>query len=150
MKRHLKLAEVCKQLDLPPYVLRYWETEFPALQKGSGGKSGGARTFDESEVAVLRRIKQLLYDEGYTIAGARKKLESEPPQPAGEASKLFSEEVEKPAPKQRGGSRRKKAASAKQALDSAPDERIETLRRGVAEALREAREILSLLERPSG
>jgi len=145
---YYKIGEACKMLDIQPYVLRYWETEFPALQ-GSGKGSGATRTFDEEEIAVLRRIKQLLYDEGYTIAGARKKLESEPVPVAGETGSLFSDGTPAPPEKARRRSGRKKKSAAAGTLDSAPDERIETLRRGVAEALREAREILSLLEKSS-
>ena len=77
MKRSFKLAEVCKQLDLPPYVLRYWETEFPALQSSTNRANGPGRAYSVEEVGILRRIKQLLYEEGYTIAGAKKKLESD-------------------------------------------------------------------------
>lgn len=75
MKRSYKIGEVCKLLDIQPYVLRYWETEFPALhpQKSQSGQ----RAYSEAEIDVIRRIKRLLYDEGYTIAGAKKRLESE-------------------------------------------------------------------------
>jgi DNA-binding transcriptional MerR regulator len=72
---YYKIGEACKALDIQPYVLRYWETEFPAI---SPGKSrSGQRVYSEKELEVIRRIKQLLYDEGYTIAGAKKKLEGE-------------------------------------------------------------------------
>jgi DNA-binding transcriptional MerR regulator len=138
MKRSFKLAEICKQLDLPPYVLRYWETEFPALQ-GEGRGTGAARTFTPEDLAVLRRIKQLLYDEGYTIAGAKKKIETEPaPRADVAAAPLFVEEAVDGDARSRSG-----------ALDSASDERIESLRRGVADALRDARAILSLLGKSS-
>ena len=72
---YYKIGEACRMLDIQPYVLRYWETEFPAL---SPAKSrSGQRVYNEKELAVIRRIKELLYDEGYTIAGAKKKLEGE-------------------------------------------------------------------------
>src|SRR5438270_5589625 len=72
---YYKIGEACKALDIQPYVLRYWETEFPAL---SPSKSrSGQRVYSEKELEIIRRIKQLLYDEGYTIAGAKKKLEGE-------------------------------------------------------------------------
>src|SRR5260370_746640 len=72
---YYKIGEACKALGIQPYVLRYWETEFPAL---SPSKSrSGQRVYSEKELEVIRRIKQLLYDEGYTIAGAKKKLEGE-------------------------------------------------------------------------
>src|ERR1700734_2927111 len=72
---YYKIGEACKALGIQPYVLRYWETEFPAL---SPSKSrSGQRVYNEKEQDIIRRIKQLLYDEGYTIAGAKKKLEGE-------------------------------------------------------------------------
>jgi DNA-binding transcriptional MerR regulator len=72
---YYKIGEACKALDIQPYVLRYWETEFPAI---SPNKSrSGQRVYSEKELEIIRRIKELLYDEGYTIAGAKKKLEGE-------------------------------------------------------------------------
>lgn len=74
-RKGLRTADVCKELDIQPYVLRYWEGEFQAL--AGGGKSGAQRTYSPEEMLVLRRIRELLYDEGYTIAGAKKKLDAE-------------------------------------------------------------------------
>ena len=73
-KKGFKIGEVCKLLDIQPYVLRYWETEFVALHPAKS--QSGQRVYADAEVAVIRRIKELLYDEGYTIAGAKKQLES--------------------------------------------------------------------------
>src|SRR5258708_36866453 len=86
---YYKIGEACKALGIQPYVLRYWETEFPAL---SPSKSrSGQRGYSEKELEVIRRIKQLLYDEGYTIAGANKKPDGQPAagsrgEPAGPAA----------------------------------------------------------------
>ncbi|HXG57408.1 MAG TPA: MerR family transcriptional regulator [Thermoanaerobaculia bacterium] len=74
-KRLYKIGEVCRIADVQPYVLRYWETEFPPLSPGKSG--GGQRLYTQREIDVILRIKQLLYQEGFTIAGAKKKLESE-------------------------------------------------------------------------
>jgi DNA-binding transcriptional MerR regulator len=76
-----KIGEVCKTADLQPYVLRYWETEFPSLAPGKSG--GGQRLYTRREVDIILRIKELLYKEGFTIAGAKKRLEQElaDPQP---------------------------------------------------------------------
>lgn len=74
-KRTFKIGEVCRMADVQPYVLRYWETEFPALAPSKSG--GGQRLYSQREIDVIMRIKQLLYSEGFTIAGAKKKLESE-------------------------------------------------------------------------
>src|SRR5207253_1958996 len=70
-----KIGEVCKIADVQPYVLRYWETEFPALAPNKSG--GGQRLYSQREIDTILRIKQLLYSEGFTIAGAKKRLESE-------------------------------------------------------------------------
>lgn len=61
--------------DVQPYVLRYWETEFPPLAPEKSG--GGQRLYTQREIDIVMRIKQLLYSEGFTIAGAKKKLETE-------------------------------------------------------------------------
>jgi len=74
-KRMYKIGEVCRLADVQPYVLRYWETEFPALAPEKSG--GGQRVYSQREIDVILRIKQLLYTEGFTIAGAKKKLELE-------------------------------------------------------------------------
>ena len=74
-KRLYKIGEVCRMADVQPYVLRYWETEFPPLAPNKSG--GGQRLYTQREIDVVMRIKQLLYSEGFTIAGAKKKLETE-------------------------------------------------------------------------
>ena len=73
--RLYKIGEVCKLADVQPYVLRYWETEFPQLAPNKSG--GGQRLYTRREIDTILRIKQLLYSEGFTIAGAKKKLETE-------------------------------------------------------------------------
>src|SRR3954451_21778333 len=78
--RLYKIGEVCKVADVQPYVLRYWETEFPPLAPNKSG--GGQRLYTRREIDVILRIKQLLYSEGFTIAGAKKKLELELSEPA--------------------------------------------------------------------
>ncbi len=71
-----KIGEVCKLADVQPYVLRYWETEFPQLAPNKSG--GGQRLYTRREIDTILRIKELLYRDGFTIAGAKKKLEEEP------------------------------------------------------------------------
>jgi DNA-binding transcriptional MerR regulator len=70
-----KPAEACKIAEVAPYVLRYWETEFPALSEGK--EKTGPRAYTERDVRVIARIRELLYDEGFTVAGAKKRLEAE-------------------------------------------------------------------------
>src|SRR5687767_15716802 len=79
-KQLYKIGEVCKMADVQPYVLRYWETEFPSLTPNKSG--GGQRLYTQREIDIILRIKQLLYSEGFTIAGAKKKLETEIGEPA--------------------------------------------------------------------
>jgi DNA-binding transcriptional MerR regulator len=68
-------AEACRIAEVAPYVLRYWETEFPEL---SGGKDkGSSKLYTARDVKIISRIRELLYDEGFTVAGAKKRLEAE-------------------------------------------------------------------------
>ena len=70
-----KPAEVCAIADVPPYVLRSWEAEFPGLSGGKNAK--GARVYGRSEVELVVRIKGLVFGEGLTLGAARKKLEGD-------------------------------------------------------------------------
>jgi DNA-binding transcriptional MerR regulator len=70
-----KPAEACRVAEVAPYVLRYWETEFPALSEGK--EKGAARLYTGRDVRIIGRIRELLYDEGFTVAGAKKRLEAE-------------------------------------------------------------------------
>jgi DNA-binding transcriptional MerR regulator len=79
-KRLYKIGEVCRIADVQPYVLRYWETEFASLAPNKSG--GGQRLYTQREIDIVLRIKQLLYSEGFTIAGAKKKLDAEAVEPA--------------------------------------------------------------------
>ncbi len=83
-KLFFKIGEVCELAGVQAHVLRYWETEFPMLapQKNRAGQ----RTYRRRDVEMALRIRELLYDEQYTIAGAKKKLASELRAPGREAS----------------------------------------------------------------
>ncbi|MDQ4120335.1 MAG: MerR family transcriptional regulator [Acidobacteriota bacterium] len=85
-KIYFKIGEVCDLVGVQAHVLRYWETEFPMLapQKNRAGQ----RTYRRRDVEIALRIKELLYEELYTIAGAKKKLSSEIRGNASEAPKL--------------------------------------------------------------
>jgi DNA-binding transcriptional MerR regulator len=74
-KSHFKTSEVCQLTDTQPYVLRFWESEFPQLNPERG--RGGQPVYTRQDIDLVLRIKQLLYDEEYTIEGARKRLEQE-------------------------------------------------------------------------
>ena len=74
-KLFFKIGEVCEITDTQPYVLRYWESEFPALAPAKN--SSGQRIYRRKDIETVLRIKQLLYEVGFTIAGAKKRLEAE-------------------------------------------------------------------------
>jgi DNA-binding transcriptional MerR regulator len=67
-----RISEVSRLTDLKPFVLRYWETEFPMLEPVKS--SIGHRLYRQEDVDLVLKIKRLLYDEGFTIAGARRHL----------------------------------------------------------------------------
>jgi DNA-binding transcriptional MerR regulator len=74
-KLYFRIGEVAKLCDLPTYVLRFWETEFPMLAPKKS--STGQRLYRQRDVENVVRIKKLLYEEGFTIAGARQQLKTE-------------------------------------------------------------------------
>lgn len=118
-KIYFKIGEVCELLDVQAHVLRYWETEFSALspQKNKSGQ----RSYRRRDVEIALRIKQLLYSEMFTIAGARKKLLQESregkskPAAAAVAAPEPAEVIESPAP-----AAAKASAPAKQPRNDAP------------------------------
>jgi DNA-binding transcriptional MerR regulator len=74
-KLYFRIGEVARMCHLPAYVLRFWETEFPQLRPVKS--STGQRMYRRRDVESVVRIKRLLYEEGYTIAGARQHLRDE-------------------------------------------------------------------------
>ena len=73
------ISEVSAQLDIPAHVLRFWESKFSALKPMK--RSGGRRYYRTEDIQLLRTIKSLLYDEGYTIKGAQNTLKKRSPSP---------------------------------------------------------------------
>ena len=69
-KLFFKIGEVCELTDTQPYVLRYWESEFPALAPAKN--NSGQRIYRRRDIETILRIKTLLYEEGFTIAGQRR------------------------------------------------------------------------------
>jgi DNA-binding transcriptional MerR regulator len=120
-KLFFKIGEVCEITDTQPYVLRYWESEFPALAPAKN--SSGQRIYRRRDIETVLRIKQLLYEEGFTIAGAKKRLETEM---AGRGNTPTSQ--------------------AKAVVDSEEADEDPT-RRALQEVRETLREILTLLER---
>ena len=74
-KLYFRIGEVSELCRLPAYVLRFWETEFPQLKPVKS--STGQRMYRRKDVEAVLRIKKLLYEEGFTIAGARQQLRTE-------------------------------------------------------------------------
>ena len=175
-KLYFKIGEACKQLDIQPYVLRYWETEFPALSPDKS--KSGQRVYSREDLGIIRRIKELLYDEGYTIAGAKKKLEGElesgglaEPAAEPEAEEEPAPEKPEPAPEKAASKPAKKAKAKEQpepepapepspqmAAKTKPAEEPELdsgaadakmLRDGIQDALKEVRAILAILDSKS-
>jgi DNA-binding transcriptional MerR regulator len=72
-----KASEVCEIAQIPPYVLRSWEKEFPRL--GASARPGGPRIYRRSDIEQILRIKQLVFAEGLTLSGARRRIEGDPP-----------------------------------------------------------------------
>jgi len=74
-KLYFRIGEVSRLCGLPSYVLRFWETEFPQLKPSKSGT--GQRMYRRQNVENVLQIKKLLYDQGFTIAGARQQLRAE-------------------------------------------------------------------------
>ena len=74
-KRYFTIGEVSELCDVKPHVLRYWETEFPSLSPAK--RRGNRRYYQRHDVLMVRQIRGLLYEQGYTIGGARLRLEGE-------------------------------------------------------------------------
>lgn len=74
-KLYFRIGEVAKLCEVPTYVLRFWEGEFPQLRPNKGGT--GQRLYRRRDVEMALRVRTLLYDEGYTIPGARQAFKAE-------------------------------------------------------------------------
>jgi DNA-binding transcriptional MerR regulator len=74
-KLYFRIGEVSRLCGLPSYVLRFWETEFNQLKPSKSGT--GQRMYRKIDVENVLRVKKLLYDQGFTIAGARQQLRAE-------------------------------------------------------------------------
>src|ERR1700719_170201 len=87
-KLYFRIGDVARLAGIKPYVLRFWETEFPALGPRKSGT--GHRLYRRKDVEMVLEIKRLLYEQRFTIEGARKFLETRPKpevRPSGKASK---------------------------------------------------------------
>jgi len=91
-KRELfKAADVCEVVQVQPYVLRSWEAEFPQI--GQAPASGGPRLYRRSDVELVLRIKQLVFEEGLTLSGARRRLDEDGGSKESSGAAILVEEV---------------------------------------------------------
>jgi DNA-binding transcriptional MerR regulator len=74
-KRYFAIGEVAELCGVKAHVLRYWEQEFPQLKPGK--RRGNRRYYQRQDVIIIRQIRALLYEQGFTIGGARNKLQGE-------------------------------------------------------------------------
>jgi DNA-binding transcriptional MerR regulator len=74
-KRYFTIGEVAELCNVKPHVLRYWEQEFPQLKPVK--RRGNRRYYQRHDVILIRQIRSLLYEKGFTIGGARQQLEGE-------------------------------------------------------------------------
>ncbi|OGJ90993.1 MAG: hypothetical protein A2268_09600 [Candidatus Raymondbacteria bacterium RifOxyA12_full_50_37] len=91
-KRYFSIREVCDETGLEQHVLRYWETEFPGLRPKKN--RAGNRAYRDKDISLIKTIKQLLYDEQYTIQGARKKLASKREEHDSEVQPTFFDNID--------------------------------------------------------
>lgn len=96
-KRYFTIGEVSELCGVKPHVLRYWEQEFTQLKPVK--RRGNRRYYQHHEVLLIRRIRELLYEQGFTISGARNKLDGSnepvpPPEPEKPTISLDEEGIE--------------------------------------------------------
>jgi DNA-binding transcriptional MerR regulator len=96
-KLYYRIGEVARLCGVETYVLRFWETEFPQLKPNKSG--AGQRLYRRREVDLARRIRHLLYEEGYTIPGARHAIQSESRKPAESGQMQLAETGARATPK---------------------------------------------------
>jgi DNA-binding transcriptional MerR regulator len=109
-----KAPEVCEMTELQPYVLRSWEKEFPGI--GVQKSSDGQRLYRDSDIEQVRRIKRLVFGEGLTLAGARRRLEESAPMPVAPLDDEVTEVLEA-----LGSDARTRVASVRQGLQAILD-----------------------------
>jgi len=90
-KRYFTIGEVSELCGVKPHVLRYWEQEFTQLRPMK--RRGNRRYYQHHEVLLIRRIRELLYEQGFTISGARNKLDSRASNLAGGIEEMQIEEA---------------------------------------------------------
>jgi DNA-binding transcriptional MerR regulator len=138
-KLFFKIGEVCELAGVQAHVLRYWESEFPMLapQKNRAGQ----RVYRKRDVEIALRIKELLYEDQYTIAGAKKRLAND--LRAGGKLKILSSD---PGEDSGSAAAAARAGSKTASTQSGPGNRTAEDRKALRRVASELRELLSLLE----
>ena len=119
-KDEFKLNEVCKLASVQPYMLRFWGSEFPQLEAGRSGS--GQRLYSRDQVDLILEIRRLLFDEGLTIAGARKRLgdAGEP----GDDQEQADSAAKKRSPRKKKAKKEAPAAASTEEEKAAPQETV--------------------------
>jgi DNA-binding transcriptional MerR regulator len=94
-KRYFTIGEVSELCGVKPHVLRYWEQEFTQLKPVK--RRGNRRYYQHHEVLLIRRIRELLYEQGFTISGARNKLDARLDEGGGSGSAAITSKSSAPA-----------------------------------------------------
>ena len=138
-KLFFKIGEVCELAGVQAHVLRYWESEFPMLQPQKN--RAGQRVYRKRDVEIALRIKDLLYEDQYTIAGAKKRLAND--LRTGGKLKIVSEENE--------NSELEAVASDSETGEPAASRAVRTAeeRKSLRKVATELREILAMLDAPT-
>jgi DNA-binding transcriptional MerR regulator len=138
-KLFFKIGEVCELAGVQAHVLRYWESEFPMLapQKNRAGQ----RVYRKRDVEIALRIKELLYEDQYTIAGAKKRLANDL-RAGGKLKIVSSDESDDSQQSASPATLRGKTIAGESAPRSAQD------RKAIRRVTSELRELLSMLENP--
>ena len=146
-KLYFRIGDVARLCEVPAYVLRFWESEFPQLKPNKGGT--GQRLYRKKDVEMALRIKSLLYDQGYTIPGARQVFKAEA-RPRDATPFAAPEATDSPQPGASGPDLRTRETAATISMAPAPVASISTLRRDTQiHSLRDdLRSLLAMLNKP--
>ena len=150
------ISEVADELHIPQHVLRFWETKFPQIKPLKRG--GGRRYYRPDDIALLRRISDLLYIQGYTIKGVQRllregggRLSDDIPPPTADEQAASAAERDEPAPRDPElpmpglGATTGPAPAPRMGTRTRPEAEVERLRAALSEALRELEAIRALI-----
>ena len=116
-----KLSEVCKLANVQPYMLRFWGTEFPKLEAAKSGT--GQRHYSREQAELILEIRHLLFEEGLTIAGARKRIEAQ----GGKPSKVRTSSAARGKKGKKGKAADTQVSEEAKELDKKASENVKTL-----------------------